>query len=340
MASEILNTEALVGSDKIRLLRFNNGGTLYVSIDDLMAYTCTNIDRIGLNTDTIGAQLKILRDGSNDLLLRAEGEIRDVGNPQFGRYLSYIDSNTCNIMTNGAIVINGRSVTNDLVPSDVGGETNFMLGIESDIAGPAIKIKVDINDIINVVNGSNAEVFKVEADGSALFGANGNSTVDVGTRTLPNNHNIRIGNGNGSISNYYSTDAYPNYILNENGLTLSADRNVGANVNGVHFGVDRSGPVSRAVIKTAPFGPLVERLSIDNAGVVRINTLDTSNTPPVTTGTTKTVIVDSNGDLSFSEGKLIIGDDATTAVAGMIRYNNAIDKFQGFTSGSGWVDLH
>ena len=39
-------------------------------------------------------------------------------------------------------------------------------------------------------------------------------------------------------------------------------------------------------------------------------------------------------------GKIKVGDDANTATVGSIRYNAVTDKFQGFTSGSGWVDLH
>ena len=39
-------------------------------------------------------------------------------------------------------------------------------------------------------------------------------------------------------------------------------------------------------------------------------------------------------------GKIKVGDDSFTPTTGTIRYNSGTDKFQGFTSGSGWVDLH
>jgi hypothetical protein len=49
---------------------------------------------------------------------------------------------------------------------------------------------------------------------------------------------------------------------------------------------------------------------------------------------------DANG-ANFLNGSVKISDTPATApTPGTIRYNAATDKFQGFTSGSGWVDLH
>lgn len=242
---------------------FDTSNTLTSSSD---LYWDSDNNRLGVNTNAPTAKLEILAADNGDAALKLRGTDRGDGTD----YLTLFGDEIPGMRTNGYVTINGESNLSDDVSTNVAGETVYMMAINSDVGSSPTMVIKGQGDFYRLYNGGDAVVGKVTSDGSALFGANGSSTIDVGPRSLSNNHNIRIGNGNGSISNYYSTDTYPNYTINENGLTLSADRTVGANVNGVFFGVDRGGPVSRAVIKTAPFGALVERLIIDNEGKVGI----------------------------------------------------------------------
>lgn len=73
------------------------------------------------------------------------------------------------------------------------------------------------------------------------------------------------------------------------------------------------------------------RLSVSNAGAINITTLDTDASAPSTSGTTRMVITDANGLLSFAaipaSGDLVIINDANhtvTATQSAIRYQNAI----------------
>jgi hypothetical protein len=252
--------------------------------------------RLGFNTQTPEAKMTInTSDDFSEVPFIMWGDYRNL-ELDSAKYVTYYDANLPGLKTNAYVQIDGSQ--NYPIVGNIAGETSFMLGISSDVGtSPTMVVKGE-GPFQRFYNGGGALVHTIYDDGSGLYGYNGNSFINVGPRNLASNHNVSIGNGNGSIANYYGTDIFPNYLINENGITLTADRSVGPNVNGVLFGVDRSGPVGRAIIKTSPYGTLQERLAIDNAGVVRINRLDTDLTAPVTSGTTKIVITDANGDLS------------------------------------------
>jgi hypothetical protein len=82
------------------------------------------------------------------------------------RYLTMLDTGANpGILTNGWITINGA--TGNPVPVSIAGETNYMLGVGSDILGPAVVIKGNGGGpLIRGYNGSNMKVFELDEDGT------------------------------------------------------------------------------------------------------------------------------------------------------------------------------
>jgi hypothetical protein len=95
------------------------------------------------------------------------------------RYLTMLQSGmNPGLMTNGWITINGA--IGDPIPVDIAGETNYMLGIGNDIAGPSIVIKGSGfgGPMIRGYDSSDTNVFELGEDGTVTTSGN----IGIGTR--------------------------------------------------------------------------------------------------------------------------------------------------------------
>jgi hypothetical protein len=156
-----------------------------------------------------------------------------------------------------------------------------------------------------------------EASGAAHAVAIGRS---AGYNSPSGSHSILIGRNAGRSINNSSIGR--NNIVIGTGITVSGSRQDSINIGALIFG---SGSYFSSAIASTFSGSANGRIGInqpnpqqsfDVSGSVRISTLATGLTAPTTSGTTKMVITDANGDLSFTDvpsgGSLTIADEGSS----------------------------
>jgi hypothetical protein len=117
------------------------------------------------------------------------------------------------------------------------------------------------------------------------------STANTAATLLNTITNNNSAGGNGALRIYTNGTSSNSYIeLGKSGSTIWTMGYKQSESYGGRFTLSES----------STFTGTGERFSVATGGVVRIKGLDTDLTPPVTSGTTRMVISDANGDLSFT----------------------------------------
>jgi len=140
---------------------------------------------------------------------------------------------------------------------------------------------------------------------AATFANNGTFIGNsAGESAVSASYSILIGNNAGATSNAANTIGSYNTVI---GTGISVPRNAtrALNIGGLIFGTGSYASPNLDAFSGSANGrvginqPLPQR-EFDVSGSVRISNLATSLTAPVTSGTTRMVITDTNGDLSFT----------------------------------------
>jgi hypothetical protein len=169
---------------------------------------------------------------------------------------------------------------------------------------------------------ANRSVFLGSTAGQQATFANNATFVGFGAgeTAASASYSILIGNYAGATSTAANTIGSYNTVIG-NGISVPINATRALNIGGLIFGTGSYASPNLDAFSGSANGRIginqpTPQKEFDISGSIRVSQLSTSLTAPVTSGTTKMVITDANGDLSYTDipagGSITIADEGTS----------------------------